>query len=1150
MGSRPVGGRYEIKRKIAEGGAASIYLATDRVNGNAVALKIPGEDDLKIYDSLVHEYRFAFTHRHPTLLRPLDLIFDSKKPVIISPYIDGQTIDRYISPIRARNDAPSFLRTLRGIFASILEAAGFIHFCGYCYNDFKPSNIMVRDHKGESGDTRISLIDFNLVSSIDDQPSRRGTLHYLAPEAILGNKVTPLSDIYSIGALFYQVLTGILPVDSHNESELIRDIIEGEDINWNCVPECFRDGLSSMLNRDPDQRPSNTVRAAEVLRVFDEYNGLRKSRSEFYLAAGPPPFALDLKDKFDMFRDSEREKIFVIRGYSYNRSSLDFLEAECRIGGMDCFRIYEKDGEKGAAIILENIGALPENDNSAKIILVENLEPLGDDNIGRLLDLVGTRNHIYAAAVASRWYKSKIKCVTFDPLKHCDGERLTEISLKAFLKGNRENIDRRSLCKSTGGDPEQIFNYLKHAAKSNGFEHGNTRTSLKLPSVDIDIPENDSIYRRMTALLNEEQRDFASLLSAWGRAVPLLMLVNIENNQQEILETLIEDDILIRKKESVVFLSGGLRNFIYEKIEETAKKEYHRFWAINAEKLIRDNDERLELTAHHWARSGDLDRAFRHNASAAEEFYKSGDYTKAPKFADLLNEFVLDDPARRIRALKINGDINAAVGYFKTARKYYVEILSGGKDNKTRAETVKKLGTLYMHSGNYKKSLHYLRRALIYYSAENDIGNISECNNSITVALWQEGDYPTALESLINSAKNGSISLSLDEDDNGEESTRDERRILNATLDIARNLKNNRMIINSYESLGRCLVNNGDFENGIAYFKKALELSERIKSKNEIIQSLTNLGNCYYTKGDLFMAIECFHNARQSAESFGNNYLRTLAELKLTDLSMTMGNYSLALRVLSAIEGDRIYNEDRLLKLKVDLRKAQLCLTLGDYNTSLHLTERIVKSAYVMGKYELAIRAQLVVSESRSYISGTDSIENYKVNFSRAKKHNLVDLVSELQLSLAKYHKEHENHSAALHYLEDICRSPACPKEVRLEAEIHRGGMNYQPDNYESATAKLEETERTAAASGYIPLAFQAARVLGILQVRRNRIDLYDESRYRAESYRKKLLSAVPNDYPAERYKRKLILTGFQESAESEMAEKKSEKNIPVTSGH
>jgi len=841
MDSRLVGGKYEILGKIGEGGAACIFLAVDKSNGRNVALKIPREDNRKLYESLKNEFLFASTHPHPSLLKPYDIFFDSQKPIVVTPFLEGTAIDEFINSLKNKSETGSYLSTLKSIFATTLEAADFIHFSGYCYNDFKTSNIIAYDYDENKGIPKIALLDFNLITAISDKPRRRGTLHYLAPEVILGESSAPTSDIYSIGVLFYQLLAGVLPFESGSDSGLIKHITETGRIDLSAIPECFRDGLNSMLTRDPSRRLAGASRAAEALGIADYFDGLKKSRAEYYLASGPPPFSIELKKRFDTFRRSDFKKLFLLNGFSYGKSAIDFLQSEYRVEETDCVRIHDTDNVNKINKTLDDIISTEKTNKSEIILFIEDLESLGNENLRKLAEIINNRRNVHAAAVAGRWFKPYIKHEIFDPIKYWRRMRVTEISLKTFLKRDQLDFDFQTLCESTGGDPEQIFFCLKHIGERKGINFYEAENEEDAFHKTTAIPENEYIYRRMLDSLRPDQRELISMLSAWGNSIPLLMLVRFDRKKREVVEALTRAGCLVRHRDSVSFFSGGLRKYIYGRIADPVKCDYHKFWAISAEELISDNGERLELTAHHWGLSGDAEQGYRYNEAAAKEFYKNGDYLKARKFAKILIESDVDDPSGRTSALKINADINSAIGYFKTARKMYMEILSNECDRKTEAEIKKELGKLYLSSGNYKKSFYYIKKCLDRFTGPNDDKNLSECNNIIALALWGKKDYRLSLEHLTKTAKNGSVFYKNSGSEKLPDLKNDIYNIMNTALGISNNLKNHKIIIKSYIGLGQHYLKNGDFDKAVGQLKKALEISEKTGNNNDIIESLINL---------------------------------------------------------------------------------------------------------------------------------------------------------------------------------------------------------------------------------------------------------------------------------------------------------------------
>jgi tetratricopeptide (TPR) repeat protein len=836
--------------------------------------------------------------------------------------------------------------------------------------------------------------------------------------------------------------------------------------------------------RDSEKRPQNALQAAKALGVADTYATSRKSRIDYYLKSGPPPFAAELKKKFDQFWKSTARKLFFINGYYNGTCPMNFLESEYRVEGMECFRISRENNNDDISKLFNDVVSTAKSIRGKKIILIDDLEKLDSRRLRILYEIVNNREDLRIAAAGGRWVNPDIKREIFDPLKLWSGKRATEEALRAFLKRDVPDIDLDSLQDKTGGDPDQIYNFVRHY--------------YKLPGTAID--DNNTI--------------------------PLLMFVKFERKKRDIVESLITRGFLIRHKDSVSFISRGFREYIYDEIAEPTRKDYHKFWALAAEEYIGDNEERLELTAYHWGMSGDAERGYKYNETAAGEFYKNGDLIRARKFAETLLNYNPRDNSQRKFALKISGDIYGDMGYFNSARRMYLRVLSHHGDRETPAEIKKELAGIYIASGEYRKSRYYLKQSLEYYKNSGDRKSLSECEAAVTEAFMGIKDYPRTLERMITAARDfNGFNLKTDllpQYDSGGQT--DDLRNLNSILKLAQHIKNNKMIIKAYTGLGQYYINFGENDESVAQFNKALETSEKAKRKKDIIDSLINLGSCHHIRGDLFMAIECFQNARQAAESSGNFYLKTSAELKLTDVSLAMGNFTLARDVLRFIENHDIYNEDKYLKLLVDLRRAGLYLALGNREKSLNLAGRISRSATIRKRNRLALQADLIICESQPEPYGDDNLDRLKVIHLRADKFGFPDLVSEVMLLMGEHHLNNGNHQNAWAYFEDIRISTGIPGHLKLKSAIYLARIAAEQNRHIEAIESMIETESCAAASGFIPVALQAAETLGEMYYSRGRADLSEDCRVRANSYLEKILSAIPEGYSAEKIGKQLKL--------------------------
>lgn len=1122
MESGPIGGKYEIIKKIGEGGAADVFLAEDLSAGRKVALKIPNEDDNAIYESIKNEYFFAARHRHPSLLRPIEICHKSEMPILVSPYLEGTTLDNYADRLKNNCDPEKYILILGDLFAEILECADFIHFSKYCYNDFKPANVICRKRDKEESGPEIALIDFNLVTPFGGSPGRRGTLQYLAPEIITGDSPSMQSDIYSIGVLFYQILTGRLPFDGENSADFINNILDTREVNFAEVPGQFWDGLTAMLEPNPSLRPSDCREAARELGVDYQFDNLSRSRIEYYISSGEPPFARELKSSFEDFIKANPKRLFYLKGYSYGPSCLDFLESECNAKGFDCVRIDKYENSSVIKEALDELNSTAETVQAKKAVLIENLEALSGENHRQLAAVINYRGNVVAFASTNRWHHPEIKHEIFDPIRNRSETAAAEISIKSFLKLEEIDLDCAAVGRSTGGDPEQVFSVLKNLCITRGMTCRELAGYRGLDDPLEISPENKNMYHKMHEILSQEQKELISVLSAWGDTIPLLLFVKFEEKEHKIVQELIRSGHFIRQMDSISFFCGGFRDYVYDLVSDVAKREYHKTWAIAAEELICDGGERLELTARHWALSGDRDRAYRYNDAAAREFYRTGNYFKALEFGKTTIQFSDNDPDRLSSAFKINGDLYRAMGYFRTAREMYLKSLLARRDKISRAGIYRRLAGLYLEVGNWDKANRYAEISLSYYESRGDGDKMAACREIIISSLWGKGELKESVFGSLNEAE-----MERDRRHELRENIINEisrHRLFGMILDIAKDLGNTDLVIKALNEMGNLHMQDGDYDHGLRFFRKALESAEKIKNKDFIFESLMNQGQCHFNSGDIFMAIECFQNARESAEKSGNIYRKSLAELGLTGIALAMGNFALAKDVLSEIEKDPIYKEDETLRLQVNSKKLDLAQALGDKELSRATVEALSKSAPTGINPESKMLAEMAVLTVHSDNPDPDASARIKEVVRQSEKYAGANTVAQIKLLAGEFYHGNNEYAEAAKCFDEAWNTPGVSKNVKLHAAASRLGIAESGNTGKRELEQLIEVENFAATAGLIPLALKAAGNQGGLYLGRGRIDLYEECLQRSGCYLRKLLSALPEGYSADKYKRRMVL--------------------------
>ncbi len=202
-----IDGRYRIIRRIGSGGMADVYLAEDTHLGREIALKVLHRrfaQDAEFVERFRREASAAAGLQHPHVVGVFDRGEHEGTYYIAMEYLRGLTLKDVV----AREAPIDQLRAI-AIGAQILQAAGFAHRNGVVHRDFKPHNVIVDDQ----GNAKVT--DFGIAragaSEMTETGSIMGTAQYLSPEQAQGQEVTSRSDVYSIGVMLYELLTGRLP---------------------------------------------------------------------------------------------------------------------------------------------------------------------------------------------------------------------------------------------------------------------------------------------------------------------------------------------------------------------------------------------------------------------------------------------------------------------------------------------------------------------------------------------------------------------------------------------------------------------------------------------------------------------------------------------------------------------------------------------------------------------------------------------------------------------------------------------------------------------------------------------------------------------------------------------------------------------------
>ncbi len=209
--------RYEIVRSIGEGGMANVYLGYDTILDRNVAIKVLRGDlsnDEKFVRRFQREALSASSLSHPNIVEMYDVGEDNGIYYIVMEYVEGQTLKQLL-----KRRGSLTLSEAIDIMLQITDGMAHAHDSYIIHRDLKPQNIMIQD------DGQIKITDFGIAMALNSTQltqtnSVMGSVHYLPPEQASGKGSTIKSDIYSMGIIFYELLTGSVPFKGENAVEI------------------------------------------------------------------------------------------------------------------------------------------------------------------------------------------------------------------------------------------------------------------------------------------------------------------------------------------------------------------------------------------------------------------------------------------------------------------------------------------------------------------------------------------------------------------------------------------------------------------------------------------------------------------------------------------------------------------------------------------------------------------------------------------------------------------------------------------------------------------------------------------------------------------------------------------------------------------
>ncbi|OGA08447.1 MAG: serine/threonine protein kinase, partial [Betaproteobacteria bacterium RIFCSPLOWO2_02_FULL_65_20] len=237
-------GKYEVIKRLGEGATSEVYLCHDPFNSRNVAVKVVFEERLgdteggKLTKKLfITEASLAGKLLHPHIVQIYDAVVDDKMNYIVMEYVAGGTLERFCDPA-----ALMPIDKIVEIIFKCTRALDFAHKLGVTHRDIKPANILLSD------ETTIKISDFGaalMTTAEQTQVTGIGSPAYMSPQQIKEQPLDHQTDIYSLGVVMYQLLTGILPFQASNNFSMMYQITNVEPQ----LPSSLRKEIPPSLDR-------------------------------------------------------------------------------------------------------------------------------------------------------------------------------------------------------------------------------------------------------------------------------------------------------------------------------------------------------------------------------------------------------------------------------------------------------------------------------------------------------------------------------------------------------------------------------------------------------------------------------------------------------------------------------------------------------------------------------------------------------------------------------------------------------------------------------------------------------------------------------------------------------------------------------------
>lgn len=940
---------YNLKKKLEVGNYAIIYEARDKRNRDLI-IKI-SRDNTKEFNELIRrEFQILAKFIHPNIVRVDDYGMTRQGRAFFTlEHVKGKPINRCF-----RGFTQEFIQAI----IQVLNGIGAFHDKNFIHCDLKPEHILY-----DAEQKKCVIIDFGFARISTSRIKEYGTIGYIAPEILKGIGMDQRSDLYSLGVIIYEVLSGTKPVKPYRE---IRN-----------VPDEINSVIKMLLSDEPSGRPAVQF----LYEVFSRYLPQKLIEIPYYQVQLPitsfvrnPDFMhnlLNLRDgtvvvtgdmgsgKTRLLKELKYE--FLFRDYEvfFFTGEAPFHIALCNF--IDCPDLdfsQKEDKYQVYGEITEQV--LQYGKNKKFVIIVDDLDTLNDYELGLFRYLGHSLHGTSISLIGAGKPDPRIKDLNFfelflNPFSKDDIKHLIEKTFFQFqIRGDGDlNLFVDWLAKHSGGNPLFITEILKTLYNQGALYYIANRWEIDTERLEkIVVPEKieETISGRLKGL-NQKEMEILKVLALTDCLLELDTIQNIISSPAEVEIEILKIIGLIREEHIQEKRFFNLSNKILKMLieQKTENREIEKVM----EKTVEVLEQKAPLHKHYYPviahlceRLNDKWKAFRYYVMSAKEAELSRDYNSALEFYNRVVDQAGDfEPAHYSEFLSNIADLYYKVGKYQLAIEYYHSVIERAEGlEKVKALSV--IGKVYSTTGEHKLALQYLqavqnsiknKRSREYLEAINwlaysmiqlnDFDNAERLLKESSMLAQEIKDYESVAEAMYYSA---SLAWSRGEIEKGKEICNDlivycEKNKLNKQMAYAANL------------LSSFYMQTSDIDAGLRSIEKAIMGFEELKNTDALVNALINKGLLLMYKEHLDTVIDIYEDTLSRALRTDNRSSHAYMFMFLASLYEESGRFEKAIEYYSKcleVQPDSVYANYNI---------AMVYLKMGDFERAEEILEQKIK---------------------------------------------------------------------------------------------------------------------------------------------------------------------------------------------------------------